>query len=355
MKLAIVIQGPSIYVQEVKNAWNKFKDDIIFSTWKGSENLYDENDRVIFNEMPEYEGAYNFNLQKISTYYGLLEAKKLGYTHVIKVRSDYIPTNAENFISILDLDKINLLGWHYTTFLWNSFPTLKGYFSDHLIVGPIDYMIELWDMKDNFVSAQVMVTWSYIKKLSHKVKMKYFLNDLNENNDLIYLKSNGTSYYFFNEIEVYGKVYTGRYESVFQNFRRNLSTGLSEYGFSVEKTEEYFNDNYLNFMKYYNPLPRITIYQNVELTIPIYKIIYPLEKIELVNNRDNITGQYIINASDVLDNETIIIEYFKAIDKIYDVIDNRAGNFKESGYKKGTETNISEVLLTREKYLSKNH
>ena len=63
-RIAIVIQGSSKYVPEVKNAWKDFKNDLIFSTWKGCENEYDENDNVIFNTEPTIPGPFNFNYQK---------------------------------------------------------------------------------------------------------------------------------------------------------------------------------------------------------------------------------------------------------------------------------------------------
>lgn len=360
--IAIVIQGPSICVDEVKFAWRNFNKDLIFSTWKGEEHKYDEHDLVIFNDIPKYPSNRNFNLQKISTYYGLLEAKKLKYKYVIKVRSDYLPTNDKELIKIIDFNKINTLFWDDVIYLWKTFPTLKGYITDHLIAGPIDEIIDLWDIKDNFSSAQILLTWSYIKKLSNKIDIKYLLPYLNENNDIFYVKFNQKSYNFFgfnNETEFFGKKLEGRYESIFKN--------IKEYSKTEEETKKYFNYKYLNFLTYYNDLPKISIINNKNIDININDIIYRKNKLEIVENVKDITGDYVINSEDVKTNETIIIEYFKKMNILYDGISqyynyenniitwDNPGNFLESGYKNGNENiGISDIFSLDEYLWMKN-
>jgi hypothetical protein len=362
-KIAIVIQGPSDYVHEVKNAWKDFKDDIIFSTWEGSEKEYTTDDIVIFNEMPSVIGYWNFNLQKISTYNGLLKAKSYGYTHAIKVRSDYLPTNAKEFIKILNPDKINVLLWDYTTYLWSSFPSLNGYFTDHLVFGPIDEMIELWDIKDNFCSSQIMLTWSYISKLKNKIEINYFLPDLNENNNLFYIKPMATSPYGFNEYKTIfsDRILRGRYES---EWFKTTCSGRLNYMKSPEETKKYMNDKYLNFLRYYNPLPKITILDDNKNDINFEEIIYPKNKLEIVSDKNNISGEYVISANKIYSNAAIMIEYLKKINTIYDGTNQKydyhsnntitwanPGNFRESGYKKGTECiSHSDILLTKDEF-----
>lgn len=358
-KIAIVVQGPSLYVEEVKNAWKDFKNNLIFSTWKGSENEYDKNDIVIFNDEPQNRGYCNFNLQKISSYYGLLKAKSLGYTHAIKIRSDYIPTNAKKFISILKLDKLNFLLWEYTSFLWLQFPTFNGYFADHIVFGPIDEMIELWDIKDNFCSTQTLVTWSYVNKLRNKIDIHYFLPDLNKDNDLFYMKSapGSESFGFYSYNNDFGRNLKGRYESYFQNFLRN-SNGHSEYTKTPEETKKFMNDKYLNFLKYYNPLPKITIIDNTNKDFK--DIIYPINKIEIVSNINNITGDYVILSEKITSNATIMIEYLKKIKTFYNGVKHDSncdnpGNFSEPGYKKGTESDGQSDILTIEEFYKNNN
>lgn len=337
-KVAIIIQGTSNYVPEVKNAWKDFKKDLIFSTWVGNEDKYDEDDIVIFNNIPEYSGPFNFNFQKISTYNGLLKAKELGYTHAIKIRGDYLPTNAKKFIELMDFNKMNFLMWHYTSFLWIEYPTLKGYLGDHFSCGPIDYMIELWNININFChSPEVILTWNYINKLKNKIKLNYLITNLNENNDIYYIKFNNTAPHTFahniintnfGERELYG-----RYESVFKCRR--------EYIMTSEETEKFMTNDYLNFLRFFTPLPHITIFG---FDIDLDNIIYSRNKLNLTINIDDIK-EYIILSNNIKNNTTLIIEYFKKINKMYSstiTYESNPGNIEEKM-----------LLLTKDEFMKK--
>ena len=312
IKIAIIVQGASNYVTEVKNAWKDFKNDLIFSTWKGEESKYNIDDNVIYNDSPIYSGPYNFNYQKKSTYEGLLKAKELGYTHALKIRSDYLPTNAKKFIKLLELDKLNFLMWAYTTYLWLQYPTFNGYLDDHFSFGPINQMIELWDIPINFCfSPETILTWNYISKLSDTIDLNYILPKLNADNDLYYIKFNNiTSHLFghnsinknFSENELYG-----RYESVFQMD--------SNYTKSPIETKKYMNNKYLNFLKYYISLQKVTILNKNNDNLN--NIIYPENKIEIVNNINDSTTEYIISSDKLITSATLILEYFKKNDIIY--------------------------------------
>jgi len=323
-KIAIVVQGQSLYVKEVKNAWKDYKNDLIFSTWIGDENKYNENDIVLFNEVPTHSGPYNFNYQKTSTYNGLLKAKELGYTHALKIRSDYLPTNAKEFLKLLNPNKLNFLLWHYTSFLWLDYPTLNGYIDDHFSFGPIDYMIDMWNIKDVFCqSPEIMITWSYISKLKDKIDVNYLLLNLNEKNDLFYIKfGNQTHHAFghniinsdFGDRELYG-----RYESIFQI--------KPEYRKTPDETKKFMNDKYLNFLKYYTKLPKITI---IDKNNKDFKnLIYPKEKLKIISDGE-ITTEYIIDSEYITSNETLIVEYFKKMEIIYTTTNTNSsylGNF----------------------------
>lgn len=311
-KIAIVIQGPSLYVNEVKNAWKGFNDNLIFSTWKGDENKYDDNDIVIFNDPPIISGPRNFNYQKISTYNGLLKAKELGYTYALKIRSDYLPTNANEFIKLLDLNKLNFLSWDYTTFLWTTYPTFNGYLDDHFSFGKIDDMLTLWNIPFNFCdSPETMLTWNYISKLKH-IDVNYILPKLNNNNDLYYIKfdnknlNNCFAHNFINN-DFGDRELLGRYESIF-----NIS---SEYRKTPNETKKFINDNYLNFLKYSNNLPKISIISSEN--IDIKNFIYPQHKLEIISKIEDSTSEYVINFNDISSNATIILEYFKKNNLIY--------------------------------------
>lgn len=311
-KIAIIIQGPSLYVNEVKSAWKGFDNNLIFSTWKGDENKYNENDIVIFNDTPTTSGPRNINYQKISTYNGLLKAKELGYKYVLKIRSDYLPTNANEFIKLLDLNKLNFLKWDYTTFLWTTYPTFKGYFDDHFSFGKIDDMLTLWDIPFNFCdSPETMLTWNYISKLKH-IDVNYILPKLNNNNNLYYIKFNNKNLnncfaHNITNSNFGDSELLGRYESIFNIF--------SEYRKTPDETRRFMNDNYLNFLKYYNNLPKISIISSK--SVDIENVIYPQHKLEIISNIDDSTSEYVINVDDILSNATIILEYFKKNNLIY--------------------------------------
>lgn len=183
-KIAIVIQGGSNNVVEQKKAWKGF--NIIFSTWTNDIFKYNEEDIVVLNDLPGNSGPANFNYQIQSTLAGLYKAKELGYKHILKLRSDLIPTNAENFISLLQPNKFNFLCWHEH----EVYPNCEGYLVDYLMSGPIDDLIKMWEITDFFcVVPEVILTWNYIKNASN-VEINYFLNDLNSENDLYWIKNN---------------------------------------------------------------------------------------------------------------------------------------------------------------------
>lgn len=185
-KLGIVIQGGSTNVKEQKECWSEFKNDIIFSTWVGSESQYDLEDNVIYNEYPNDFGSANFNLQIISTINGLLKLKELGYTHALKIRSDLIPTNTKSFLTLIENNEFNFLCWHEHIVYENC----PGYLVDYFMSGPIDKMIELWTIDNLFCTVpEVILTWNYISKVSD-VNINYVLDSLNDKNNLYWIKNN---------------------------------------------------------------------------------------------------------------------------------------------------------------------
>jgi hypothetical protein len=181
-KLAILIQGASSNVDEQKKTWEN-KEDLFFSTWIGSEGLYQSDDNVIYNTPPSDPGPMNFNYQITSTYNGLLKIKSLGYTHVLKLRSDLIPTDSVKFLDILVEDKFNFLCWH----AHEVYPGCPGYLIDYLMSGPIDDMIKLWNITDIFCTVpEVILTKKYIDNFN--TEPIYFLDKINNENNLYWIK-----------------------------------------------------------------------------------------------------------------------------------------------------------------------
>jgi len=182
--ITILIQGPSTHITEQKKAWEGF--NLLFSTWKNCEHLYEKNDNVIFNDIPIDLGPANFWAQQNSTIQGLYELKKQKSNFVLKIRSDLIPTNSKNFLNCLNKNNLNFLCWHEHM----VYPECPGYLCDYLMAGPIDSMIKLWDIRKIFCSVpEIMITWNCINQC-FDVDKQYFLNCLNLKNDLFWIKNN---------------------------------------------------------------------------------------------------------------------------------------------------------------------
>ncbi len=179
MKRAIVVQGPSTHINELKTAWLGY--DIIWSTWDGETQQYTESDIVITSPKPEDTGVGNLNLQKVTTYNGLLKAKELGYDRVFKWRSDMIPTNPQKLLSVLSED-INLLFYHHVM------PDRTNYFVDYLMESNIDTMIKIWEFTDLYATHAEAIITDSINQQNKKIYL--FGGKLNEDNDIIWLKRN---------------------------------------------------------------------------------------------------------------------------------------------------------------------
>jgi len=177
MSTAIIIQGVSSYIVEQKNAWAGF--DIIWSTWQGSEHLYDSNDNVIFNNNLLNSGIGNINLQAITTLAGIKEAKRLNYTNVLKWRSDLIPTNAPKLMELFKVNNLNFLAWH----------NIGKYFVDYFMFGNIYDIESIWNidvLKGSF--AEQILTNNIFKKGFKE--FNFIANNLNNECDIFWKKYN---------------------------------------------------------------------------------------------------------------------------------------------------------------------
>ena len=218
---AIVIQGPSNHIFQIKKWWGS--GPIIYSTWKGEEASYDlNNDIVVFNERPSDPGPANFWMQQKSTIHGLYKAKELGYRHVLKMRSDMVPTSADTFLNSLVPDKLNFFCWH----AHEVYPDCPGYLTDYFMSGPIDDLIELWNIEKTFcVVPEIMITWQYIKNLSNKIPINYLYESINENNDIHWIKRNVK----------------------LSSYKTPIMDPYNKFTFNMEV--KHIKDNYINFLK----------------------------------------------------------------------------------------------------------
>lgn len=135
-KTVVVVQGPTNrdFVPAIRQSWEDVP--IIFSTWEGTDfNCYENSDTVVFNKQPIEIGPANFNLQRVSSLNGFLKAKELGYTRVVKTRSDFSVKNPHGFLDLCKKDCIT-----FYAFVQDR----GGYVADFLMEGDIDEMIDLF-------------------------------------------------------------------------------------------------------------------------------------------------------------------------------------------------------------------
>ncbi len=172
---AIIIQGPSTNVSELKEAWKGY--NIIWSTWIGEETKYDVNDIVLFNEIPLERGVQNIALQKLSTLNGISKAKELGFKRVLKWRNDLIPSNTEKLIKTFKTDSINFLTWHNE----------GKYFIDYFIEGDIDDIYKIWNIPtiNGPYSEKITSDNIFLNEFSN---FNFILKELNETNDIYWVK-----------------------------------------------------------------------------------------------------------------------------------------------------------------------
>lgn len=186
-KTAVVIQGPPVYVKELRQFWQSDRVDIIWSGWEGDEDKYEPTDNVIYSPIPQgYLGVNRVLLQKTTSYEGLRYAKSLGYTRAIKCRSDIYPTQVEKLLDLFDQNKtFNFIYW-YHAIKWQSFC-----FVDYLFEGDIDAMIYAWEYDSvNGNYAEALLTKQILSKYGED-DIAFFGDKITESNELYWIGKEG--------------------------------------------------------------------------------------------------------------------------------------------------------------------
>jgi hypothetical protein len=176
-KLVILIQGPSTNVIEQKKCWDGF--NIIWSTWIGEEPNYDKNDIVLFNVVPSDRGVQNIALQRDSTLNGIHRAKELGYTRVLKWRSDLLPSNAKELVKTFKKNCLNFLTWHNE----------GKYFVDYFIEGDIEDVYNIWNIPTIHAPYSEKITTDNIFSLGFS-NFNFIGGDLSDDNEIFWIKRN---------------------------------------------------------------------------------------------------------------------------------------------------------------------
>lgn len=183
--LCFIVQGPSNHVNIIKEKLEQSSIKIFFSTWNNDKEKYDNLENVILSDYPNNNGVGNINLQMTTTLNGLIEAKRLGYKRAIKFRSDMFPTNPLEFVKLFDNNFLNFFSWHYS-----KQGSLSGYMVDYIMSGNIDDLIKIWTIEDyNHWVPEVLMTRNILKYLKNN-EMSFFLNKLNNENDVYWIKYN---------------------------------------------------------------------------------------------------------------------------------------------------------------------
>ena len=190
-KICLIIQGPSHYVDIIKQKYKDNNIQIIFSTWIGEESKYDENDIVVFNKMPQERGVQNVMLQQLSTYNGLLKAKELGFENAIKIREDTYFTHLSLFLkNNIDYNKLNFL--YFLDYHRINGPDKNSnhykYFCDYIQISSVDNLLKMWDFKYEKVSYAEQLITKQVFNTFNKEEISFIGNYLTKDCD-IYLIS----------------------------------------------------------------------------------------------------------------------------------------------------------------------
>jgi hypothetical protein len=188
--ICLIIQGPSVNVNILKDKYKNMNIQIIFSTWEGEESKYNENDIVIFNKMPKEKGIQNVMLQQLSTYNGLLKAKELGFENAIKIRSDSYFTDLSCFLkNTIDYNKLNFL-------FFLDYHRLNGpdknsniykYFYDYSQFSSVDNLLKMWNFKYDKCSYSEQLTTKHIFNTFKRDDIAFIGNYLTKGCDIYWI------------------------------------------------------------------------------------------------------------------------------------------------------------------------
>ena len=196
MKRCVIVQGPT-YGNCLPNIRYAFMNyDVIWSTWRGYESWYGDDDIVLFTHLPHDSGTKNLNYQKESTLEGLRLAKKLGYDRALKWRSDMWVNNADGLFRTFDDG--------YNTFCWVD--SNGGYLTDYWMEDSVDNLIQLWDVHPYGEFPEKVIT-NRIKELGWMDRVNVVINKLNSDNDIFWNTKHGEPYWMSvcKEIDLYNK------------------------------------------------------------------------------------------------------------------------------------------------------
>jgi len=143
--VAIILQGPILYSEEIVDCYKKVRNNIIISTNYIDENqekiLLDNSFFITRAKTPKIPGKYNFNNQVATTHCGVISAKAKKFKYCLKIRSDIMINNVDLFIEKIEKDKTYFSAIH--THDSNT------YLCEHMIFSDTVFMEKLWDIPES--------------------------------------------------------------------------------------------------------------------------------------------------------------------------------------------------------------
>jgi len=143
-------------IHDIVQTLQKDFDSVVVSCWE-DDRLMGQKLRcpVIYNRRPAHPGLSNRNLQRLSVDAGLTWACEQGATHVLKWRTDMLPTklNIATLLSYVREQPDSLLGGRIVVPAFRNLTVTADWFSsvpDLFAFGPIEAMSSLWGVSPSF-------------------------------------------------------------------------------------------------------------------------------------------------------------------------------------------------------------
>lgn len=139
--IAIVVQGPLTYYNNIIDTYKNCKSNVIISTndtnKKAIDTIKANGFEVIVNPIAPIAGRANFNNQVVNTYSGIVKAKTLCFKYILKIRSDIFIDKFIDLLNKFKLDTVYFPAYHNYD---------GGYLCEHMMFGEIDFMLKLWNV-----------------------------------------------------------------------------------------------------------------------------------------------------------------------------------------------------------------
>jgi hypothetical protein len=150
-KIGCVVQGDIRRgTDEVLHHLEGRFDHLVLSTWEdNADRVPDGNFDVLLNPYPAHKGFTHRNYQRAGTDAGIRHARDAGCTHILKWRTDMLPTrlDPERLVSLASADPPDGFGSRLVTCAHGTLTAVPDWFSripDFFTFGAADIMVAFW-------------------------------------------------------------------------------------------------------------------------------------------------------------------------------------------------------------------